>query len=87
MCCGTDKIHQKQVKVPFADIENAHQLFQQYDSHEIRENNLIAVVRRKQWKCMIGLNLICLKIQTLAGLGDNISAAGWVYHNLRSPSH
>ena len=47
-------------------------------------SDTVPIIREKRgdWTCMTALNLVCTNVATLTGLGDNISSAGFVYHNM-----
>jgi len=81
-CCNSTDIPYSSVKIYNQDMSMLKEKIQEKGIQEIPDSSKpILRFKKNEWICLAGRNLFCQNIKKLAGLGDNISSAGFVYHN------
>eukprot|EP01022_Parablepharisma_sp_SALTPOND_P023259 TRINITY_DN4865_c5_g1_i1.p1 TRINITY_DN4865_c5_g1~~TRINITY_DN4865_c5_g1_i1.p1 ORF type:complete len:504 (+),score=49.64 TRINITY_DN4865_c5_g1_i1:163-1674(+) len=83
MCCNTSSIAYSDVKLFYEDFTNIQEKIKLSNLSFKKDSLPITKVQRGKWICLSGLNLVCQCMKKLAGLGDNISSAGFVYHYMK----
>ncbi len=86
MCCNTTTIVGGNVRVFADDMLGLSERLTISGATMERTKAPVIRIRRNGWTCLIGLNLVCQSAKTFAGLGDNISSAGFVYHDMKNSS-
>lgn len=83
MITNTGAVVCEDVEVATEDINNMDEIARSFEGFEKIADKPIYRVKKKNWVCLFGHNLICKKLATLTGVGDNISCAGFIYHQTK----
>jgi len=80
MCCDEVEINANKITMIYDVLEKVTKEFS-YPGAVLSLNSLpVLRIKKDKWVCLSGVSLICKTAKKMAGLGDNISSAGFVHH-------
>lgn len=83
MCCNTTRVDPSEVAISYGVVEDIRKEFTYPGASMSIRPSPVTAIRRDKWICLSGIALICQSARKMAGLGDNISGAGFVHHHMK----
>jgi len=80
MCSSSTIINPKDISISHDALESISTSFKYPCSMLELKFSPVLRIKKGKWICLSGAALICLNVKKMAGLGDNISGAGFIYH-------